>query len=203
MDEPILPQRATDERVEIDSVEWLFEPDFPGERLVARIAAADVRLTDADGARVDDRPEVADLLSRAVRAGSAVIDGVWTAQPFVDADVKTAERRAFVAIDLLELDLEPLLDVPYQERRRLLESVIVEGLHVRVSPAVKQPVAGWLAGWRRAGFSHCLARHQNARYRPGQSGDDWLRIPLETPPAPGIVRRVIAGRAPRPRRIRD
>lgn len=203
MDGRILPQRSTDERVEVDSVEWLFEPDWPGERLIARIGGGNVRLTDADGGPVDHLPNAAALLSRAVRATSAVVDGVWTLQPFIDPDGATAERHAFVAIDLLELDGEPLLDVPLQERRRLLESVVEDGLQIRVSPMVKQPVGGWLAGWRRAGFSHYLARHQNARYRPGERTEDWLRIPLDAAPAPGLLRRVVGGRGPRRRRIRD
>lgn len=203
MDEPILPQRPTDDRVEVDSVEWLFEPDWPGRRLVARVRGDDVRLTDATGAPVQDLPGAARHLGRSVRVASATLDGVWTTRPLVDADDEAHERDAFVAIDLLELDGEPLLDVPFQERRRLLESILEEGLHARVSPAVKQPVGGWLAGWRRAGFTHYLARHQNAAYHPGERRDDWLRVSLESAPAPGLVRRVIGGGSGGPRRIRD
>jgi bifunctional non-homologous end joining protein LigD len=203
VDEPILPQLPTDDRVEVDSVEWLFEPAWSGDRLVARLIAGEVTLTDAEGMPVLDRPEVADLLSRAVRAGRAVVDGVWTRQPFIEEGGETGERSAFVAIDLLELDGEELLDVPFQERRRLLESVLDENLNVRVGPIVKQPIAGWLAGWRQLGFSHYLARHQNARYRPGERSDDWLRIPLETARPPSLLRRVVGGGGGRPRRIRD
>jgi bifunctional non-homologous end joining protein LigD len=203
MTEPSLPQRPTDERVDVDSVEWFFEPDWPGRRLLAHVRDGGVRLTDVAGAAVDDEPGVASLLARSLLAGAATIDGVWTDQPFVDEEGEPGERRAFVAIDLLALDGEELLDVPFQERRRLLESVLDESLHVRVSPAVKQPVAGWLAGWRRAGFTHYQVRHQNARYHPGGQADDWLRVPLEGPPTPGLVRRVIGGRLRAPRRIRD
>ena len=200
-DRPLRLQPATDERVEIESVEWLFAPEWPGERLLARVAAGEVRLSDANGTEVTDRPEVATLLARAVRATTATIDGTWTAHPSVD-DGKPPERRAFVATDLLELDGHPLLDVPFQERHRLLESVLEEGRQIRADPVVKQPVAGWLAGWRRLGFDHVLARHQNARYHPGEHRDDCLRIPLEAAPAPGLMRRLVGGRKG-PRRIRD
>lgn len=205
---PLLPQLPTDDRVEVESIEWLFEPDWPGERLVARVTDGAVRLTDAAGSAVDDRPQVGDLLSRTVRAPQATIDGVWTAQPVVAEEQVghgdgAGERPALVALDLLELDGEPLLDVPFQERRRLLESVVEEGLHVRVGPMVKQPVSGWLAGWRQAGFTHYLARHQNARYRPGERSDDWLRIPLDAPQVPGLMRRIVGGARGGTRRIRD
>lgn len=200
---PLLPQRPTDERAEVDSVEWLFEPDWPGRRLLAHVRDGAVRLTDAAGDAVEDEPGVASLLARAVLARAATLDGVWTQHPFVDDEGETHERATFMAIDLLALGGESVLDVPLQERRRLLESVVEQSLNVRVSPAVKQPVAGWLAGWRQAGFTHYLARHQNARYHPGGRSDDWLRVPLKAPPSPGLVRRIVGGRGPRPRRIRD
>jgi bifunctional non-homologous end joining protein LigD len=199
-----LPQLPTDERVEVDSVEWLFEPDWGGRRIMARVEDGTVRLTDAAGDPIDDEPDAAALLGRAVRAASATLDGVWTEQAFTDDEGSLAERHAFVAIDLVELDGERLDDVPFQERRRLLASVLEEGLQVRVSSLVKQPLGGWLAGWRQAGFTHYLARHQNAGYHPGVRTDDWLRIPLEAAPAPGLLRRVVGGgRGGRPRRIRD
>ena len=195
MDLPILPQRPTDERAEIASIEWLFGPNWPGMRLIARVVAGDVRLTDSAG-QPAAAPDASALLTRAVTVPSAIVDGVWTSHGIGD------DRFAFVGLDLLELDGESLLDVPFQERRRLLESVVEQGPQVRIGPLVKQPLAGWLSGWREAGFDHYLAWHQNARYHPGEQADDWLRIPIEAAPAPGILRRVIGSRGPRGRRIR-
>lgn len=226
MDDPVLPQQPTDSRVEVASVEWLFEPDWPGERLIAHRDSYGVRLTDIAGNQVDDREEVCDLLERAIMSSRAIVDGVWTAQPFLGdgsqarawADTIAEEglaeelpdpfeserRRAFVAIDLLDLDGEPLLEIPFQERRRLLESVIDESIQVRVSPTVKQPIAGWLAGWRANGFTHYLARHMNSRYEPGTRSDDWLRLSLQATAPRGIVGRLIGvGRTGEARRIRD
>ena len=194
MDEPILPQRPTDERAEIASIEWLFGPAWPGDRLIARVVAGDVHVTDASG-QPATAPAVEALLSRATAAPGAIVDGVWTSHGIGD------DHAAFVASDLLELDGESLLDVPFQERRRLLESVIAQGPLVHIGSLVKQPLTGWLAGWRAAGFSHYFAWHQNARYRPGVQSDDWLRVPIEATPAPGLLRRVIGGRG-RTRRIR-
>ena len=195
MDQPLLPQRPTDERAEVASVEWLFGPAWPGDRLIARVTAERASLTDGDGRRVA-LPAVEGVVHRAVTAASAIVDGVWTDHGIGDG------RSAFVALDLLALDHESLLDVPFQERRRLLESVTEQGPFVRIGPLVKQPVGGWLAGWRAAGFSHYFAWHQNARYRPGEQADDWLRIPIEASPSPGLLRRVVGGRGPRTRRIR-
>jgi len=202
MPEPLLPQQPTPARAEIASVEWLFEPFWPGERLIAVIADGGATVTDDAGAPVDaERREVGELVRAAVRAERAVVDGVWTAQPFL-AEAADADRRAFVAVDLLDLDGEPLLDVPLQERRRLLESVVDERVQVRVSPAVKQPISGWLLGWRENGFTHFVAKHQNARYAPGERTDDWLKVDLRAPSSGGFVARLVGSRE-RVRRIRD
>ena len=196
---PLLPQQPIDERVEVDSVEWLFGPDWPGVRMVARWAAGAVDLTDAAGAPAED-PGFADALARALTVASATLDGVWTDRGSVD-DAGVA-HPAFVLVDVLELDGESILDVPFQERRRLLESVVRDRDAVRIAPVVKQPLESWLAGWREAGFTHYLARHQNARYHPGRQSDDWLRIPLAAPSAHGFGQRFVGSRDRR-RRIRD
>jgi len=196
---PLLPQQPIDERVEVDSVEWLFGPDWPGARLVARCVAGAVDLTDAGGATTED-PGFADALAAALTVESATLDGVWAARGSVD-DAGVA-HPAYVLVDLLELDGQSVLDVPFQERRRLLESVVGESGAIRIGPAVKQPLESWLAGWREAGFTHYLARHQNARYHPGRQSDDWLRIPLAAPSAHGFGQRLVGSRDRR-RRIRD
>jgi bifunctional non-homologous end joining protein LigD len=200
-DETLRPQEPMDERAQIDSVEWLFEPDWPGPRCIARCGPDGVSITDATGAPIDD-PALTDALVRVLLTTSATLGGVLTERGSVDADGRA--RAAFVATDLLELDSAALLDVPFQERRRLLESVVAEDTAVRIGPIVKQPVARWFPGWREAGFTHYLARHQNARSHPGQRSDDWLRIPLDGPvAAPGLVQRLIGSRSGRVKRIHD
>jgi bifunctional non-homologous end joining protein LigD len=225
MAEPVFPQRPTPANAEVLSVEWLFEPLWPGMRVMARIDQGEVTLTDELGAPVGrDLDEAATILASAILADEAVIDGVWTAQPFVGdgslartwADTLAAEglasevpdpleserRRAFVAVDLVELDGEPLHEIPFQERRRLLESVIDESVQVRLSPVVKHPLGSWLIGWRTNGFTHYLAKHMNSRYVPGERNDDWLKLSLRADPPRGLMTRMIGSRE-RIRRIRD
>ena len=49
MDEPDLPQQPTERNAEVLSVEWLFEPFWPGVRMLARVSGGRVRLTDEGG----------------------------------------------------------------------------------------------------------------------------------------------------------
>ena len=186
----LLPQRPTPARAEIASVEWLVEPHWHGARLIARVDAGGVHLN-------DHLPGVADVLWNAIRAESAVIDGIWSPQP-----VSGEDRRAFVAVDCLELDGDSLLDVPLLERRRLLESVIAESDLVRLSPVVKHPIGGWLDSWRGIGFTHIVAKHQNSRYASGEQNEEWLKIPIVRDSGAGFAGRLL-GTRDRVRRIGD
>lgn len=86
---------------------------------------------------------------------------------------------AFVAIDLLELDGITLLDVPLLERKRLLESAVVEGDLLRVGAYVRPPIDAWLGTWRSLGFFEVAYKAANGRYAPGRPSESWAtaRIP--------------------------
>jgi len=210
------PQAPSKAKLSIESPNWSFEPFWPGVRLIATVVRGSVTLTDAEGAEVTDtHAEAVTALADAIYAETAAIDGIWTAQPFLGAasaerreamldedsdepvELAPAEletRRAFVAVDLLELDGTSLLDVPYQERRRLLGSVIREDGHVRVTPAVKVPVNSWFMAWRTNGFQRALAKQVNSRYLPGRINSDWVIVPLRAELPRATTRLVWKGR---------
>ncbi len=85
---------------------------------------------------------------------------------------------AFVAVDLLALDGRALLDVPLLERKRLLESVLVESELVRRTPFVRAPLGTWIATWRSIGFTGLAFKAANSRYVPGGRNNDWVRAPM-------------------------
>jgi hypothetical protein len=86
---------------------------------------------------------------------------------------------AFVAVDLIVLDGQPLLDIPLLERKRLLESVVREAELVRRGAYIRPPVDTWLASWRTVGFRELAYKSANGRYLPGEINDSWAiaRIP--------------------------
>jgi bifunctional non-homologous end joining protein LigD len=220
---PLLPQFARRQEAIVSNIDWVVEPCWKGERLLARLRNGRVELTDERGAPASDTVrEAAVALEAAIDANQALVDGSWTALPFVgegsrarewakmldkeggeeSADPERLERRrAFVTWDLIELDGEPLHDVPYQERRRLLESVIVEGPQVRVSTAVRHPFEGWVGAWRANGFTHFVAKQINSRYRHGETSDDWLQVPTSSDGRPSILTILFGGGRRKARRI--
>jgi len=86
---------------------------------------------------------------------------------------------AVVAVDLLWLDTDPLLEVPLLERKRLLESALPESTLVRVGIHIRPPIDTWLGSWRMFGFSRVAFKAANSRYVPGSKNRDWAiaRIP--------------------------
>jgi bifunctional non-homologous end joining protein LigD len=223
---PDRPQFATLEEAVITSVEWFVEPCWKGERLLARLENGRVRLSDQDGKPAgSELDEAARVLEEGIDAEQAVIDGSWTAMPFTGeasparqraetvadetdprprldpASLET--RRAFVAWDLVELDGQSLHEIPYQERRRLLESAIIESIRIRISPAVRAPIRGWLDAWRADGFTHFVAKQANSRYHPGETAPDWLQVSVDPAKQPSMLGRFFGGRSRAVRHIAD
>jgi ATP-dependent DNA ligase len=111
------------------------------------------------------RDRGADLEERAAARKDARLDGEGSV--------------AFVAVDLLLVDGESLLDVPLLERKRLLDGVMVESELVRLGTFVRPPIETWFAQWRAFGFREMAFKAANSRYVPGAPNDAWAvtRIP--------------------------
>jgi ATP-dependent DNA ligase len=83
---------------------------------------------------------------------------------------------AFVAVDLLRLDGQALLDLPLLERKRLLDSLVRQGPLVRVSPFTRPPLRPWLQSWKSAGFDGALVKAANSRYVPSTVSQEWTVV---------------------------
>ena len=83
----------------------------------------------------------------------------------------------YVAFDVLHLDGRSLLDLGYDERRELLESLGLSGGSLLTGDSF-HGVAGAdvLAAARQLGFEGIVAKRRDAPYRPGQRSDAWLTI---------------------------
>jgi bifunctional non-homologous end joining protein LigD len=114
----------------------------------------------------DGRPDPERLATRRTVAGS-------------DASVRRAAERApaaYMAYDVLYLDGRLTLELPYAERRRLLEGLGLEG------PAWKAPTshvgdgAALLELGRSQGLAGVVAKRLESPYRPGSRSPDWVEV---------------------------
>jgi ATP-dependent DNA ligase len=82
-------------------------------------------------------------------------------------------EATLVAVDLLWIDGQSLLDLPLVERKRLLESALRESALIRLTMAVRPPVQVWYAQWRALGIRMFAVKDANSRYEPGGMNRDW------------------------------
>jgi hypothetical protein len=85
---------------------------------------------------------------------------------------------ALVAVDLLAIDTDDLLDVPLLERKRQLDAALVPGEYVRLGPHVRPPAEFWYGQWRAFGFREIAVKSANSRYSPGSPSNDWTTAVL-------------------------
>ena len=164
--------------------------DPPAEIVEALVAAAQADDLVIDGYLT--RQAIPDAPAQLLVGSELPTAGQMTSQIFVGRGLrnrpmmpleKTPEPEgtlAFVAIDLVTLEGEMLVDIPLLERKRLLESVLAEGDLVRRTAYVRLPVDAWLASWRSIGFRELAYKGANGRYRPGGIGDDWAIAQIPT-----------------------
>jgi ATP-dependent DNA ligase len=128
-----------------------------------------------------ESPAGMDSLMTPVEVGRQMILGNRRSQRREEMLVEQARRvslpsaspTAFIAVDLLWLDGEPIVEVPLLERKRLLEAVFLDGEIVRRTVAVRPPVEQWYAQWRALGFSALAVKGANSRYTPGRPNGEW------------------------------
>jgi ATP-dependent DNA ligase len=146
------------------------------DELATAVQAIDAVL---DGFLTDQATRTGEGTSMSLSANVSPLQPLLPGRADVDvvaSDFGTGQLEsavAFVAIDLLRLDGEELLDLPILERKRLLEGVLSAGERVRVSPFARPPIGQWLASWKSAGFEGIVAKAANSRYRPASETAEW------------------------------
>jgi hypothetical protein len=143
------------------------------------------KLAARDGSGVyvalDDLPTAGELASRpllGIRRSQTdqrmkALEAERAAQTFTPDDVVS-----YVAVDLLWLEGESLLDVPLLERRRHLDSVLDESDLVRRGIYVRPPIESWVGSWRAIGFTELTFKAANSRYAPGTVTNEWVSVPM-------------------------
>ena len=122
-------------------------------------------------------PKASDLTRQLLMGGGRRYENL--APPDKNTPADPTVPTTFVAVDLLMVDDQDLLDVPLLERKRILESVLDENQFVRRGIYVRPPLDPWLLSWRSIGFHSVAFKAANGRYKPGLDNDGWAisRIP--------------------------
>jgi bifunctional non-homologous end joining protein LigD len=175
---------------------WAFEFKWDGVRAVAYAEPASVRVLSRNDRDVSTAyPELGEV-ARLLGGRRAVLDGEIVA---LDPDGRpsfaqlqrrmhvagppgallTAVPVAYYVFDVLHLDGESLLHLPYHRRRDRLAGLGLGGDTTRVpehfagaDPAEVLAVAG------RRGLEGVVAKRLESPYRPGRRSGDWIKTPF-------------------------
>ena len=166
------------------SSDWLFEVKWDGYRAIADVRGGDATLTSRNGNDLTERfRSTATAIERAMKTPDCVLDGEVCA---LDEDGratfsamqqgKTGTRYVFVAFDLLEVDGEPLIDLPLTERQERLASLVDRRRRdVQLSETFDDGAALFKAAQKQQ-FEGIVAKKRDSRYLPGKRTREWLKI---------------------------
>lgn len=182
----IEPMAATLTNRAFDDPDWLFEVKWDGYRIEAVVRDGKARLFTRNGK--DGETYFPGLLSPAtwINAERAIVDGEVVA---LDAAGKPqfsllqeltgtmSPMFVYQVFDLLYLDGRSLLQVPLEDRKALLRTVLRSGdRRVRYADHVLNEGRAFLDAAAAQGLEGILAKHRRSVYEPGTRSKAWLKV---------------------------
>ncbi len=165
-------------------VGWAFEVKWDGYRAIARIAGGEATLTSRNGNDLTARFRgVARELEKAVKTPHCVLDGEVCALDDSGRSSFSAMQQGkqgtplvYYAFDVLEVEGESLVDLPFVERRKRLEALLDRrNRTVRLSETFDDGRALYTAA-KQQKLEGIVAKRLDSRYLPGRRTRDWLKI---------------------------
>jgi bifunctional non-homologous end joining protein LigD len=163
---------------------WLFEVKWDGYRAVAQVVGGEATLTSRRGNDLTTRfRSVAREIAKAMKTPDAVLDGEVCALDETGRSSFSAMQQGkagtpliYYAFDVLEVEGEPLVDLPLVERRKRLEPLLDKrNRTVRLSEAFDDGAA-LLEAADQQGLEGIVAKRLDSRYAVGRRTHDWLKI---------------------------
>ena len=179
---PMLAKLST---LPADESQWAFEVKWDGIRAIGRCAPGRLNLLTRNQIdRTTHYPELS-VLKDALGSHSAMLDGEIVTfdeqgrpsfQGLAGQDAPRATLATYMIFDLLWLDGESLLDVPYLERRERLFELDLDGDRFKVPAHFVGQGTALLAASKEQRLEGIVAKRLDSHYIPGGRGGDWLKI---------------------------
>ncbi|MEM9514959.1 MAG: non-homologous end-joining DNA ligase [Actinomycetota bacterium] len=181
---PVAPMKATLGTLPAGDG-WAHEIKWDGYRTLAHIDGGMVRLQSTAGHDVTDRWPELGALAGALNAGRAILDGELVV---LDDDGRprfeliqrsgqgTDRQAALFLFDVLCVDDTDTIDLPYMDRRRLLESLVEPGANWQVPRHHVGDGAALLAATVEQELEGVISKRVESRYRPGARTKEWRKV---------------------------
>ena len=178
------PMLATLARDVPTGKDWLFEVKWDGYRAICDLRGGEATLTSRNGNDLTERfSSVAKALERSLKTPDCVLDGEVCALDEEGRATFSAMQQGkpgttyvYVVFDVLEVDGEPVIDLPLTERqKRLAKLVDRRNRTVQVSEVFDDGPALYEAA-KKQQFEGIMAKKRDSRYLPGRRTADWLKV---------------------------
>jgi bifunctional non-homologous end joining protein LigD len=187
---PMLATLAADA---FDDAGWLFEPKWDGVRALATCTDETLLVSRTMKDMTATYPDLGKLHERLV-ALDAIVDGEIVAmkdgRPSFEllqgrinlSNPREIQRIAkeipvrFIAFDILYLDGRSLIGLPLEERKEILEGVVVSGGNVDVSTTIPEDGVALFEAAKAQHLEGIVAKKLGTPYRPGKRSRDWLKV---------------------------
>ena len=193
--ETIEPMKATLAKLPRDDEGWAFEIKWDGVRAIAFCPTGHVTLQSRTLRDITRQyPEIA-AIALELEGREAVLDGELVAfgedgrpsfqrlqrRMHVASEAEVRKRRGdvavtFVIFDLLHLDGESLMALPYEERRERLAELELNGASWQTPAFHRGEGAAMLEVSKAQGLEGIVAKRLSSPYRPGKRSRDWLKV---------------------------
>jgi bifunctional non-homologous end joining protein LigD len=194
MPESIEPMKAVLAELPRDDEAWGYEIKWDGVRAIAYCDAGHTTLVSRTGREITSQyPEL--RLGLALGSPQAILDGEVVAfdsngRPDFQrlqtrmhlASSAQVKRKmgtvpvTYVAFDLLFFEGRTLCDLPYEERRRALERLELEGEAWRTPSYHRGDGEALMDLTREQGLEGIVAKRLDSRYLPGKRSRAWLKV---------------------------
>jgi bifunctional non-homologous end joining protein LigD len=194
MPDHVAPMLATLAKLPGDEERYGFEIKWDGVRAIAYVDGGRARFEGRRGNDITSRYPELRALGPALGATPAVLDGEIVAfdgerpsferlQRRMHVSNERAVRRlmgevpvVYVLFDLLWLDGHSTLELPYRERRKLLEQLDLQGETWQTPASHEGDGAALLDATKGLGLEGVVAKRLDSVYEPGRRSRAWLKV---------------------------
>jgi bifunctional non-homologous end joining protein LigD len=195
MPEHLVPMLARLSTLPRNDDAYAYEIKWDGVRTIAYCDGGRVRLESRNLRDVSRQYPELRRLGRALGSRRVVLDGEIVAlddqgrpdfqrlQPRMHLESESAVRRrmsdtpiTYMVFDLLYLDGHSTMGVSYEERRKLLAKLELEGPHWRTPSYHVGDGQALLDASKEQGLEGVIAKRIDSRYEPGSRSGAWLKV---------------------------
>ena len=178
---PVAPMKAGIGSLPHDDERWAYEIKWDGYRTLAFVDRGTVRL---QSSRLHDvtanYPELAGLPD-GVHAGTAILDAELVVldddgRPQFNLVQRHTRPAVLFVFDVLRVGDHDTIELPYEDRRRLLDQLVEPGGHWSVPGHRIGDGAALLEATDQQGLEGVMAKRLGSTYVPGKRSANWRKV---------------------------